>query len=92
MPTARIAIVGDYNPALATHVATGNALALAARTLGVTVEVAWVPTRSVTTAGAEMLAACDGIWAAPGSPYRSLDGALDAIRFARERGKVFVAT
>ncbi len=34
----------------------------------------------------------DGLWASPGSPYLSMDGALDCIRFARERGKPFVGT
>jgi len=32
------------------------------------------------------------VWIAPGSPYRSLDGALRAIRFARERDWPLVAT
>jgi len=34
----------------------------------------------------------DGIWIAPASPYRSMDGALTAIRYARERGVPLVAT
>jgi len=38
------------------------------------------------------LEACDGIWAAPGSPYRSMDGMLKGIQFARERDWPFLGT
>ena len=34
----------------------------------------------------------DGIWCVPGSPYRSMDGALAAIRLAREVGISFLGT
>jgi CTP synthase (UTP-ammonia lyase) len=32
------------------------------------------------------------VWIAPASPYRSMDGALRAIRYARERGVPLVGT
>ncbi len=38
------------------------------------------------------LAAYDGLWIAPASPYRSMEGALGAIRYARERGVPLVGT
>ena len=34
----------------------------------------------------------DGIWCVPGSPYANTDGALDAIRVARERHVPFLGT
>jgi len=34
----------------------------------------------------------DALWCAPGSPYKSMAGALRAIRFARERGWPFLGT
>ena len=34
----------------------------------------------------------DALWCAPGSPYKSMDGALRGIQFARERGWPFIAT
>jgi CTP synthase (UTP-ammonia lyase) len=40
----------------------------------------------------ERLAAYDGVWIAPASPYRSMDGALAAVRYARERGVPLVGT
>ena len=53
----------------------------------------WVATDDLDRNGAdELLAGADAIWCAPGSPYRSLDGALEGIRFARERGVPFLGT
>ncbi len=34
----------------------------------------------------------DALWCSPGSPYLSLDGALNGIRFARERGWPIIGT
>jgi CTP synthase (UTP-ammonia lyase) len=88
----RVAVVGDFDAAYPSHPATDDALALAAASLGAAVDVTWVPTEAVAASGAEMLAAYDGIWSASGSPYRSMEGQLAAIRFAREQGRPLVAT
>jgi len=88
----RIGIIGDYDPEYAMHRATNAALEAAGRGLGAGVDYAWVATDSVVPGDASPLAAFDGLWAAPGGPYRSLDGALWGIRFARERGIPFVGT
>jgi CTP synthase (UTP-ammonia lyase) len=74
----RIAIVGDRNPRNGTHLASEAALAA----LGV--EADWVPT-PVLVDQAGLLEAYDGALISPGSPYASMDGALAAIRFTRER-------
>jgi CTP synthase (UTP-ammonia lyase) len=42
--------------------------------------------------GLAALAEADSIWASPGSPYESFEGALAGIRLARERGYPFFAT
>ena len=39
-----------------------------------------------------MLVGAAGVWCAPGGPYRSLDGALEAIRWARETNVAFLGT
>ena len=81
----RIGVVGDFDPANATHRATNAAL----EHVGLGFE--WVP----TDAGGDWparLASYDGIWIAPASPYRNMDRALAAIRFARERGVPLVGT
>ena len=89
----KIAIVGDFNPSSYSHTATNEALDHAAEALGVGVEAAWVPTASLEGGAVEgVLGAHDGIWLSPGSPYRSFEGALAAVRFARERGLPFLGT
>ena len=82
----RIGVVGDFQPTNPTHRFTNDALARAGA------EVAWIPTERVGRDPAERLAPYDGLWIAPASPYRSMDGALRAIRYARERGVPLVGT
>ena len=40
----------------------------------------------------KMLESFDGLWASPGSPYKSLDGMLKGIEFARKRDWPFLGT
>jgi CTP synthase (UTP-ammonia lyase) len=89
----RIGIIGDYDPNSRFHVATGAALQHAAGALSVPVDVAWLPTPSLAGGGEEaILQPFDALWCAPGSPYRSMEGALQAIRFARKQGRPFIGT
>jgi CTP synthase (UTP-ammonia lyase) len=39
-----------------------------------------------------MLQQFDALWCAPASPYKSMQGALQAIQFAREQGWPFIGT
>lgn len=87
MTGARIAVVGERNPGHRSHMALDRA---AAR-LPAAVTASWVAT-DVLAADPGRLDGLDGVWLAPGSPYRSLDGALLAIRHARERGVPLVGT
>jgi CTP synthase (UTP-ammonia lyase) len=77
--TAIIAIVGERVADFPPHVATDAAIEHSARALGVDVRAEWVPTTDAVDGA-------DAIWCSPGSPYRSLDGALAALRLGRERG------
>lgn len=81
----RIGVVGDYRDDRATHRAVAEAIGHAADERGRSVETTWVPTPVVAGAAAPALAGFHGIWIAPGSPYRSMQGALDAIEYARTR-------
>lgn len=81
-----IGIVGDFDPRNRTHRATNDALGH----LGLGFE--WVPTDAVGDDPGERLAPWAGVWIAPASPYRSMEGALAAIRYARERGVALVGT
>jgi CTP synthase (UTP-ammonia lyase) len=82
-----IGIVGDFAPGEFTHQATNQALTHAR------LAFEWVPTAEVRPREpAARLAGYAGLFIAPASPYRSMEGALGAIRFARERGVPLVAT
>ncbi len=80
---AQIGVIGDYDPARETHVATTAAVGHAAARLGMDADVVWIATEQVGTSGDEALDGMDGLVIAPGSPYRSLAGALIAIEHAR---------
>jgi CTP synthase (UTP-ammonia lyase) len=82
-----IGVVGDFNPGELTHRATSQALTHAG------LHFEWVPTVEVPAdEPAARLAGYAGLLIAPASPYRSMEGALAAIRFARERRVPLVAT
>jgi CTP synthase (UTP-ammonia lyase) len=81
-----IGVVGDFAPSNRTHRFTDDALG------HVGLEFVWAATESLVRDPATALERFDGLWIAPGSPYRSMEGALGAIRFARERGVPLVGT
>ncbi len=87
----RIGLVGDYSAEIVPHVAIPRALALAATDLGLVVEETWLPTENVIRDMAR-LPSFDGLWCVPASPYVSMEGALAAIRFAREHPTPFLGT
>lgn len=82
---ARVAVVGDFDPSNCTHRFTNDALE------HVDLAAEWVPTDAPADWD-DRLSRFDGLWIAPASPYRSMDGALTAIRYARERGVPLVGT
>ena len=89
----RIGILGDFNAEFRSHHATEASLQHAARKLDLQVESQWVPTPSLTDSDAgSILENYDGLWAAPGSPYKSFDGMLKGIEFARSRDWPFLGT
>lgn len=80
-----IGVVGDYKPGNETHATLDASLA------HVGAEFEWVPTDKVPSPDA-LSERYSGLWIAPASPYRSMDGALRAVAFARERGVPLVGT
>ena len=89
----RIGIIGDYNPDSRYHRATTDAVGHAGAALGIEAAAEWIPTESIAVGDpAAALHRFLGLWCSPGSPYRSMEGALAAIRFARERRRPFVGT
>src|SRR5436309_746913 len=90
--SVRIALIGEYNPEVRAHVAIPKALKLVAEALACAVEPDWVATPLLDQKAEKQLSAFDSIWCVPGSPYASMQGALEAIRFARESGRPFLGT
>lgn len=84
--SARIGVIGDFNPANPTHRFTNAALH------HLRLPFDWVPTQTIEDKPEAQIGKYDGLWIAPASPYRSMDGALSAIRYARERGVPLVGT
>jgi CTP synthase (UTP-ammonia lyase) len=89
---ARIALVGDHDPAVVAHRAIPLVLGLAANAAGAPLDWEWLHTSTLGGDVPARLDAFDGIWCVPASPYANTAGALSAIRFARERGRPFLGT
>jgi CTP synthase (UTP-ammonia lyase) len=86
MLAVAVGVVGDYDAQNPTHRFTNEALA------NLRLPSEWVPTDEVPEQAELRLGDYAGLWIAPASPYRSMDGALAAIRFARERAVPLVGT
>lgn len=92
MVTIRVGLIGDYNPGVRAHVAIPKALGLAAGVTGYKSDVTWVETGAIGLDVEEQLQPFDALWCVPASPYANMQGALSAIRFARERSRTFLGT
>lgn len=89
----RIGILGDFNPDFRSHKATPESLEHAAHKLNLEVETEWIPTPSLADVTSEkILEGFDGLWASAGSPYKSFEGMLRGIEFARRRDWPFLGT
>ena len=88
-----IGIIGDYDPDHISHQATNAAIEHAAGCLSVKTSVTWLPTPSFLTERVKQrISLLDAIWVSPKSPYRSMEGAIKAIRLAREMDLPLVGT
>jgi CTP synthase (UTP-ammonia lyase) len=84
----KVLLVGDQSESVIAHKCIPKALALAAR------ETAheWLPTTEIQTDDDVAAQNPSAIWCVPGSPYANMEGALTAIRYARENGIPFLGT
>lgn len=85
----RLLVVGERSDEVLAHRAIPLALELAAVGLGRPLDAGWCATDAI---GDDALAAADGVWVVPGSPYRSEAGALRAVAHARTHGVPFLGT
>ena len=87
----KIGIIGDYDERKRSHLATNGALRHVTAGLDSPAQINWLPTPALAEDVA-VLRDYDALWCSPGSPYESMDGALNAIRYAREQDVVFLGT
>jgi len=92
MSAIRIGIIGDHNPDNPTHRATDEGIQHAAEAMSISCSADWIPTASLETDPTATLEAYDGLWCSPGSPYASLEGAINGVRIARETDRPFLGT
>ena len=85
-----VGLIGDYNQSVPAHQAIPLALQCAAEELKIEVAFEWVPTDEIVSVS--RISRFDGLWCVPASPYRSTEGALLAIRHARESRVPFLGT
>lgn len=89
--TIKIGIIGDYDGRVS-HTATDEAARHCAAQLGLELQTQWLPTDSLLEELDQNLNGFDGFWCAPGSPYKSAQGAMNGIQFARENNYPFIGT
>ncbi len=86
----RVGLVGEQDEAITAHRAIPWALSLAAGAAGLNVQPTWLHTD--TLLDERVVDGFDALWCVPGSPYASMQGALRAIRHAREQRVPFLGT
>jgi CTP synthase (UTP-ammonia lyase) len=83
MKRAQVAVVGDFDANKIAHRAIDACFRLAQTSASLSVEHVWIATQSITPGDESVFRDFQGIWVAPGSPYRNAEGALWAITHAR---------
>jgi CTP synthase (UTP-ammonia lyase) len=93
MSRPEIAVIGERDLSKRAHAGIEASLALFRQNSEPDLTFRWMPTNILTTeATGEILKTATGIWCAPGSPYADTEGALRAIRHAREQRIAFLGT
>ena len=86
---ARVALVGDRSANVRAHARIPVLIESLLQREGIALDPYWIATPEAEDCD---LSGFDAIWVAPGSPYASADGAIAAVRTARERGIPFLGT
>jgi CTP synthase (UTP-ammonia lyase) len=88
----RLAIIGDYDDTFKPHRATHEAIAHSSQKFDIRIAYDWVATDTIEARFEAITAGYDAYWIAPGSPYKSIAGALKIIQYAREKGVPVLGT
>ncbi len=89
---ATIALVGDRNDQVTAHRAIPRALEIASVSRAYPVGHQWIGTADLNASVEDTLAPFSAVWCVPASPYENMEGALAAIRYARETDRPFLGT
>jgi CTP synthase (UTP-ammonia lyase) len=93
MSSTWIAVIGDRVEGFEPHDTITDAIEHSTKSLGLHApRVQWIATDQLANDGAALVDGASGVWCAPGGPFRSLDGAIDGIRWARESNVPFIGT
>lgn len=87
--TARIALVGDRSANVRAHARIPGLIDALLTRESIALDPYWIATPDAADSD---LTGFDAIWLAPGSPYASPEGALRAVRTAREHAIPFLGT
>ena len=88
----KIGLIGDYQSNVTAHIAIPKALKLSSQKLDCEVEYFWLNTDLINEKYLGGLNSFGGFWSVPATPYKDMDGALSAIKFARENNVPFLGT
>lgn len=80
----RIGLIGEFNPEVEAHIAIPQALELASNDLASPFEAMWLTTSQLEQDTEQALAGYQALWFVPNTPYASMNGALQSLRYARE--------
>ena len=88
-PMARIALVGDRSANVRAHARIPAVIDALLQRDGIALDAYWIATPDVAACD---LGRFDAVWLVPGSPYDSAEGAIAAVRTAREQRIPFLGT
>jgi len=88
----RVAVIGEFNEDFLPHVATCDGLRHAADFLSLHLDIVWLSSNEFVAGADRRLREFDAVYIAPGSPFASLEGCLNAITYARENAVPTIGT
>ncbi len=87
-----IALVGDFNEQVLAHTAILKTIELVEKNLDIRIHWQWLETDKIRGDDTPVFSKFSAFWVVPGSPYKNMEGVLNAIRFAREKNLPFLGT
>jgi len=90
MNLINIGLIGDFSSTVTAHIAIPKAVELSASKLNCNANMVWLATDSIYSE--KGLKKFDGLWSVPNTPYKNMNGALIAIKYARENKIPFLGT